>query len=495
MTERRGWRWWLRKVRIPVAAVATAAIVGTLGWFWYDSRVPDTYSVMEMGYVDAGGGPGGEHQRGHGASIADLTGPQDGTPDVSVTLTARQEELALASGERVDGYTLNHSSPGPEIRAVAGELVEVRLVNESVEDGATLHWHGVDIPNAEDGVAGVTQDAVGVGGEHVYRFRVDEPGSYWYHSHQVSHEQVKDGLYGALVIEPPGGVPEPVDVVAAVHTYDGRRAISGRTGVQRVEAAPDQPVRVRVMNTDNAVQRISVTGAPYRVAAVDARDINGPTDITGAAVQLAAGGRVDLTLVGPAGGTAARVDAGAGAALVIGPAGAPEPPAAELEPTVDFLLYGAPAATGLDPAAADRRFELRIGRRPGFLDGRPGLWWTMNGKLFPDVPMYLVREGDLAVMTISNSSGDDHPMHLHGHHVLVLSRDGEPASGSPWWTDSLDVDNGQTYEVAFRADNPGIWMDHCHNLPHAVEGMIVHLMYEGYTTPYVVGGEPDNQPE
>jgi FtsP/CotA-like multicopper oxidase with cupredoxin domain len=492
----RGWRWWLRRIRLPVAVAATVAIVATLGWFWYDSRVPGTYSVMEMGYLDAGGGPDAGHSHGAGdVSVAELTGPADQPPDAAVTLTARQEQFTLGSGETVEGYTLNHTSPGPEIRASEGELVEVRLVNESVEDGVTLHWHGVDIPNAEDGVAGVTQDAVATGDEHIYRFRIDEPGSYWYHSHQVSHEQVKDGLFGALVIEPAAGVPETQDVAAAVHTYDGRRTISGHTGVQRVQAAPGERVRVRVVNTDNSTLLVSVTGAPYQAAALDARDISGPTDIADAAVQVAAGGRADLTLAPPADGTAVRVDVGAGAALVIGPAGAPEPPAVELDPTVDFLSYGTPAPTGLDPAAADRRFEMRLGRRPGFLDGKPGLWWTMNGRLFPDVPMYLVREGDVAVMTISNSSGDSHPMHLHGHHVLVLSRDGEPASGSPWWTDSLDVENGQTFEVAFRADNPGIWMDHCHNLQHAVEGMVVHLAYEGVTTPYLVGGEADNEPE
>jgi FtsP/CotA-like multicopper oxidase with cupredoxin domain len=229
--------------------------------------------------------------------------------------------------------------------------------------------------------------------------------------------------------------------------------------------------------------------------ALDARDINAPTEITDAAVALAPGGRADLLVTVPADGGAVRVDAGAGTALVIGPAGAPEPPAVEPEATVDFLSYGSPAELGFEPEAPDRRFELRLGRRPGFLDGRPGLWWTMNGRLYPDVPMYLVREGDLAVMTISNSSGDTHPMHLHGHHVVVLSRDGEPATGSPWWTDSLDVRNGETYVVAFRADNPGVWMDHCHNLPHARDGMLVHLAYEGVTTPYLVGGEAENVPE
>src|SRR5680860_1792395 len=75
-----------------------------------------------------------------------------------------------------------------------------------------------------------------------------------------------------------------------------------------------------------------------------------------------------------------------------------------------------------------------------------------------------------------------HPMHLHGHHALILSRDGKPATGSPWWVDSLNVADGETYEIAFVADNPGIWMDHCHNLRHAAEGLVAHLMYAGYNT-------------
>jgi FtsP/CotA-like multicopper oxidase with cupredoxin domain len=107
--------------------------------------------------------------------------------------------------------------------------------------------------------------------------------------------------------------------------------------------------------------------------------------------------------------------------------------------------------------------------------------------MFPDVPMYVVAEGDVARMTISNDSGDVHPMHLHGHHALVLSRDGVPASGSPWWTDSLNVEDGQTWEIAFLADNPGIWMDHCHDLEHAADGLLGHLVYEGVDTPFRIG--------
>src|SRR4051812_17958983 len=156
-----------------------------------------------MGYADFGGGPeAGGHEHHHGMNVADLTGPQTGTPDVAVTLTARKQKYQLASGETVDGYTVNGTSPGPLIRAKVGDLVQVTFVNKSVKDGATLHWHGIDVPNAEDGVAGVTQDAVPVGGKHVYRFRATQAGTYWYHSHQVSSDEVKGGLFGPIVIAP-----------------------------------------------------------------------------------------------------------------------------------------------------------------------------------------------------------------------------------------------------------------------------------------------------
>jgi len=191
-----------------------------------------------------------------------------------------------------------------------------------------------------------------------------------------------------------------------------------------------------------------------------------------------------------------RLDAGSAAvSMAIGPADADVPGEALSSETVDLLSYGTPAPLGLDPAKANRSFEYRIGRRPGFLDGVPGLWWTINGHKFPDVPMFMVAEGDVVRMKISNTSGQAHPMHLHGHHAVVLSRNGVAATGSPWWIDTLEVGDDETYEIAFLADNPGNWMDHCHNLPHASQGLMTHLAYEGVSTPYKIGGAVGNKPE
>ncbi|WP_214107122.1 multicopper oxidase family protein [Acrocarpospora catenulata] len=499
-TRRRGARF-----RLALAGAATIAIAGPLLWLWQASLLPDTYSVMDMGYADYGGAPahGLEHGLEHAAhmaagserSLTSFTADPDRKADVEVTLVARKQRFQLATGRSVEGYTLNGTSPGPAINATVGQLVQVRLVNESVPDGITLHWHGVDVPNSVDGVAGVTQDAVAMGGSFTYRFVADQAGTFWYHSHQVSHEQVRRGLLGALVVAP---APRPpagtVDTVALLHLYDGARTINGREGDVHVEASPGARVRVRVINTENGQTSIW-TGVPFRLVAVDGTDLNKPDPVRDLAISLTAGARADLEVTMPEDGSPVRIHIGGPTGLVLGRGPSGPPPVPRPAKTLDLLSYGAPAPIGFDADRPDRRFEYEIGRRPGFLDGRPGVWWTVNGRMFPDVPMFVVAEGDVVRMRISNQSGETHPMHLHGHHAVVLSRNGVPATGSPWWVDSLEVANGDSYEIAFVADNPGIWMDHCHNLPHAAEGLIAHLMYEGVTTPFTVGGEARNQPE
>jgi FtsP/CotA-like multicopper oxidase with cupredoxin domain len=485
-----------RRRRRLLATVATLAVLGPLVWFWQDSLMPGTYSVAEMGYADYGGGPrpaamhdmDGHQVAGteHGTSVTDLVTDASREADVTVDLVAREGRFRLASGRTVDGYTFNGSSPGPQITARVGQLVEVHVRNASVEKGITVHWHGVDVPNGEDGVAGVTQDAIGKGEAYTYRFVADQVGTYWYHSHQLSNTQVRRGLFGALVVLPAQDDGR-LEVPAVAHTYGGVRTLNGAEGTTRVEAADGQVARVRVVNTDNGSLRVWA-GSAYRVLAVDGYDVNVPTPVTGKGVDVPAGARVDVEVTAPA-----RVQVGSATAILVGDAGDLETPA-QPSADLDLLSYGTPGPLPFDPAAADRHFGYSIGRKPGFIDGRPGFWWSVNGHLWPDVPMFTVEKGDVVVFRIESHSGT-HPMHLHGHHAVVLSRNGEKATGSPWWIDSLDVRKGETYEIAFRADNPGIWMDHCHQLKHASQGLLAHLMYAGVTTPFKLGDDSGNDPE
>ncbi|WP_448808823.1 multicopper oxidase family protein [Agromyces bauzanensis] len=497
----------LRRAVVGVA-VTTALGAGALAW---SSTLLGEYSVMDMG---GGGHDGGHAAHGAGgsgaaaasgtvdaasaASVTSLTADPDRPADVRVELVARQETIDIPGGPSIEGYTVNGTSPGPEIRATQGDLVEVEFMNESVTDGATLHWHGIDVPNAADGVAGITQDAVPVGGSYTYRFVAADAGTYWYHSHQVSHEQVVRGLLGAIVIDPasapPADLAADVDVTALLHVYGGEHTLNGSVADEPIDASPGETVRVRVINTDQGTAAVW-SDAPYRVVAIDGQDVHEPTDVDGQRLLIPAGGRADVAVRAPAKGEAVRLHVGGARSVIVGDPGASVPPTPQPSETLDLLAYGTPAPLGFDPASPDRSYEYVIGRRFGIIDGRPGNFWTINGRMFPDVPMFDVTEGDVVVMHLRNDSGDVHPMHLHGHHVVVLSRDGVAASGSPWWVDTLDVHPGERYDIAFVADNPGIWSDHCHTLPHAVDGLIAHVMYEGVTTPFTINGDAGNRPE
>ncbi|OUB79181.1 copper oxidase [Bacillus thuringiensis serovar zhaodongensis] len=117
-----------------------------------------------------------------------------------VTLIAKEEKQKLSNGVIVPVWTFNGSSPGPEIRVKKGEKVKVTLKNE-LSAPVSIHWHGYPVPNNMDGIPGVTQDAVEPGKSFTYEFEANVPGTYWYHSHQDSVNQLDRGLYGALIVE------------------------------------------------------------------------------------------------------------------------------------------------------------------------------------------------------------------------------------------------------------------------------------------------------
>lgn len=452
-----------------------------------DSVMPTRYSMMQMGVPDYGGGP---IDRTPHRNLDSFTA-RAGAPDSAFTLTASMGSRVLG-GRSVRVMTFNSTTPGPTLRLTQGDLVEVRLKNEDVVRGVTIHWHGVDLVGSQDGVAGVTQDAVLPGQEYVYRFIVPDAGTYWYHSHQDSVREVRMGLIGAIVI-----LPRPdestaatfagTDVVALVHTYGTTTTINGASGSTFVPSAIG-PARVRFVNADNGPILVSAS-APFRVAAIDGFDIGGGAELADTYVDVPAGGRVDLLVA--VGTQAVRVGMLAGPTLVLGIQPESDPPPLRASVIFDALHYGTPgesalAQTSLGPPR--RNFTYRIGAREGFLDGRAGTWFTINGRIIPKVPIFMVSEGDVVKFTVVNSTPFMvHPMHLHGHHALVVSRNGVAATGAPWWVDSLEVRPGESYEILLKADNPGIWMFHCHNLPHARAGLMTHMMYQGVHSRYEIG--------
>ena len=470
-----------------VAMIAGLALLGFLAWSWWQSRLPGRYDVMSYGAVDDGGAQPIAHNH-FGVAVAHRP---EGQAELQGHADRREGSGAARvgpGGERAGRSTA--APPAPSFASRQGDLVQVTLVNKDIGDGVTIHWHGLDVPNAEDGVAGVTQNAVEPGGRYVYRFRPEQVGTFWYHTHQDASEGVKQGLFGALVIDPKQR-PRGLDLALPVHTFSGRTAIGTHDDVWRKAVRPGTPVRLRLINTDSASAKFQLSGMRPSVVAIDGAEIAPARVPPGEPIEIGAGGRYDIAFRMPDGVASVEVE-NSKAALVLSPDGTGNPTAAPSGPTFD------PAARArttpiLQGAHFDRTFELTISKKVGFLNGRPGRHWALNGELYPRVPMFEVAKGDLVRINLTNDSSSVHPMHLHGHHFLVLTRNGKAVS--PWSTDTLLMLPHERYSVAFRANNPGLWMLHCHNLKHAADGLTMHLMYAGVTTPYRAGKSAHNDPE
>jgi FtsP/CotA-like multicopper oxidase with cupredoxin domain len=89
---------------------------------------------------------------------------------------------------------------------------------------------------------------------------------------------------------------------------------------------------------------------------------------------------------------------------------------------------------------------------------------------------------------------DDHPMHLHGHTFQVLSKNGQPLA-SPTFKDTINLKPGDVVVLAFKANNPGDWMFHCHDLHHASAGMVTDVKYAGFKPDFEVDSNAGNMPE
>jgi len=152
-----------------------------------------TAAVPAMAKLLAGGPPAGAAQDAPGVR--------------TIRLEAREVTWELAPGKTVRALSYNGRVPGPEIRAKLGERLRI-VVTNGLSEPTTIHWHGVDVPNAMDGVPDVTQRPVQPGEAFVYEFEARPAGTRWYHTHFQEHRQMDLGLAAPLIIEPT--TPEPM---------------------------------------------------------------------------------------------------------------------------------------------------------------------------------------------------------------------------------------------------------------------------------------------
>ena len=412
----------------------------------------------------------------------------------------------------------------------------VTLVNH-LPESTSIHWHGLSVPNAEDGVPGVTQDSVKPGQTYTCRFVAAEVGTYWYHSHQNTSIQVPLGLYGAIIVEPknapvhydrdytvflqewgPSSQTGPQTFANGRGFLPGTPSINSHTARVTFAAAPGQTVHLRVVNSGQNVRLPVLAGAPFQVIALDGHDLNQPTFLTGVALPIAAAQRYDIGFVMPAHGAVALIDGfmfgnqsgqqpggafgdgfGQHPLAVFG--GGPVDTAYPATPSLfDLASYGIPAVAGADAITLNSHFDVNydmiVGEKMGFFNGAFTMVLTINGEAYPNIPAIHVKQGDLVkIHMVSNGTFPiPHAMHLHGHVFTVLAHNGQPLSGSPVRLDTVLVQPGETYDVAFWADNPGLWMLHGHMVQHDAHGMDMMVVYDNISTPFPIGPTSGNNP-
>lgn len=452
----------------------------------------------------------------------------------SYRLAARPVTHDPGLGHPIRMFGYNGQIPGPVLRMPQGATVSIEFRNE-LTIPTTVHWHGVRVAAAFDGVPGQSQPAVEPGAFFTYQVTAPDEGVFLYHPHVREDLQQELGLAGVLVVEGPRAANEtwPAervlvlddllvegDDIAPFWEDTPNRVLMGRYGNRFVvngdatwegNAAPGERVRLEIVNAANArpfrltfpgasrielialdggyladpVETASVTLAPSERAIVDiAMPLSGGVEIRNSPPGIASAQLGRLLVDGSA---PMRIDPGA-------PAGPHRRAADSLAAAMSNAL-GAPATTWL----LDLQLKEPLPGHAGHGSPPPIEWDVpddeVNGPTTPDSVRWLILDkataadlreavpsyaaGSYVRVVVENPASLEHPMqhpiHLHGQRFIVLTIDGQPTPPQSW-KDTVLVPAGTTATILVEMSNPGTWMVHCHISEHLEAGM------EGYFT-------------
>ncbi len=449
--------------------------------------------------------------------------PTPGQKTLTAQLTPRQVTLDLGDGVTAKTWAYSDSSEGQLIRATAGDLLRISVDNRLPTD-TTVHWHGIHLRNAADGVPGVTQKPIATGSSYLYEFIAPNPGTHFYHPHVGV--QLDRGLYGPIIVDDPhesgaydaewivvlddwtdGVGKSPDDILAGYKaqsgTLSGDMGSGGRGGMGgmggssssplgdagdiayphylingRVPTAPrtfaakkSQRVRIRFINAgSDTVFQVALGGHRLTITHTDGYPVQ-PRDTDSFYISM--GERFDATVtlgdgVFPLVAAPVSKDGRPGWALVRTGSGA----APKVGTSVNQFSGNALLATDLRPLDSAKLPDKSIDKTiPVTLNGQMQPYaWGLNGQRFPNADPLTLREGQRVRMQMTNMTMMVHPMHIHGHSWSL------PNSGG-LRKDTVLVLPMQTVVADLQADNPGDWMYHCHNIYHAELGMMTRLQY------------------
>jgi manganese oxidase len=319
---RRGW------IGLAAAGGAVAVIVG-VGIAAGPGGGEHDMGSMDGMAMDATPSPMSEGSMGgHDMSAVDTTGaeappadavggrPLEAMPmggETMYSLTAAPVSWPITEDVRVGAMAYNGQVPGPAIRARVGDRLRIEVTNRLTEP-TSVHWHGLDVPNAMDGAGGVTQPNIAPGETFVYRFRVTRAGTFFYHSHTAADRQMPLGLSGALIVGGRADESVAADVPMMLGEWtigsDGSNipsmelegalpnwfTINGKSypDTARIRVRRGQKVRIRFIGSGQFAHPMHIHGGPFRIVATDGNPVPRAAQLTKDTVLVAPGERYDV---------------------------------------------------------------------------------------------------------------------------------------------------------------------------------------------------------
>jgi manganese oxidase len=231
-------------------------------------------------------------------------------------LTAKAVQWPILEGVTVTAWTYNGTVPGPMIRVTEGDQVRILVKNE-LDEPTTIHWHGVEVPNAMDGVPGVTQDPIQPGETFTYEFIARPAGTFMYHSHFDGDVQVSAGLYAPMIIDAKEPAPAPdLDVTLMLsewlvrdgYTYAAMPmggmepnyfTINGKAfpATETINVKQGQRVRLRFIAIGQFIHPMHLHGVPFKIVATDGHPVPEAAQLTKDTVSVAPGERYDVEFI------------------------------------------------------------------------------------------------------------------------------------------------------------------------------------------------------
>ncbi len=387
----------------------------------------------------------------------------------------------LPDGQRATRMLgFNGSMPGPTLRLKRGEPVQIDVEN-ALEEGTAVHWHGIRLDNQMDGVPILTQDLINPTATKTYRFTPPDEGTYWYHSHYISHEQVARGMMGALIVEDQTPPDVDHDIIAVMSdwqlrddgslsdeltdmhsvSHGGYMGNFARAFLSRELVKTGDRIRLRLINAaTNRIFPLGISGGRGAIVALDGMALATPRAMSD--LVLAPAQRADLIVdvAGPIGiDMVSRQGAYRLGDITI-----------DGENTKRVAAPIAPLAPPDVPKPQIPSQHLTLSMMGGAMaagHGGDNIWAFNNVSDLHPTPFGTFKTGETVRMTFANDTAFPHGIHLHGHHFYEV----DALGGLGDLRDTTLVAAGESQDIICVFDNPGKWMLHCHMLSHAVGGM------------------------